>query len=626
MIRKTLLFTASCLLASSLAASEITAHIANLNSADYEVRQAARLDLRQTLVSASPRALKTLEAELFPAIGPDRDFATRDWSIRMLELIGTSAAVAPLAELLDDKDPRIADLARRALAALPSSRADAVLEKAALGAAPSDRDGYADSLAYRGKPRARAELATLLEAGSNDAALALGKVASRSSRSALGKAHATAEGDQKAAIEFALIDAGINDRKLARFLAESGQSDAIQAAAFGQLLTLDSRAAAEVLAIELADPANLNRRIMLRKAMASSLRTDVADQLADLPEADQAVVLGAIADHGLRQFEPQVLALLNHVSDELQPKIVRTLGHVGSDTSYQPLLDLYLADDRDREVSAALARLQAPSADANLLATATGNGSAAERTAAINLLVLRNTDGVIELVNQLGQTGSEDSIREAAFEGMEIVGDSQSVGILVSVVLSTDAVKRQAQASLKKLSANLAVPDYLWNDFYAPAMASAANDDLRRDILVILDGNSGPAAAAYLQQLILTDHPLRPDALLSLQRWTDISGGDVWLALAASKPTAAELELAQRNIIRLLNSNRFSGSHEDTVKLAKAALQQFADPAFQASIVEALAKKRDWQIKVLIQNTFPELLDNPKITADISGLIDWAKR
>ena len=213
MIRKTLLFTASCWLATSLAASDVTAHIANLNSTDYEVRQAARLDLRQTLVSASSRDLKNLEAELFSAIGPDRDFATRDWSIRMLELIGTSAAVAPLTELLDDADPRIADLARRALSALPSTRADAALEKAALAAAPSDQAGYADSLAYRGKPRARGELAVLLEAGSPDAALALGKIASRSSRSALLKAHATAEGDQKAAIELALIDAGLSDRR-----------------------------------------------------------------------------------------------------------------------------------------------------------------------------------------------------------------------------------------------------------------------------------------------------------------------------------------------------------------------------------------------------------------------------
>lgn len=626
MIRKTLLFTASCWIATSLAASDITADIANLNSDDYEVRQAARLDLRQTLVSASPTELKSLETELIGAIGPERDFATRDWSIRMLELVGTRSAVSPLAGLLSDPDPRIVDLARRALAALPSGRADAALEKAALAADADERAGYADALAYRGKPRARHELAVMLNEGSTDAALALGKVGSRSSRAALVKAHATATGSLKTEIELALLEAGLTDKRLAKTLAESGQNPAIKAGAFEQLLELDSAAAAEVLAAELASDNNLNRRVLLRKAMNSGLRTQVGEDLGSLPEADQLVVLGAIADGKMEQFESAVLALLGGNSVELQTAVVRTLGHIGSDASYQPLLDLYLADDRDRVVNAALARLQAPSADAQLLATASGDGDPADRAAAINLLVLRNTDGVIDLLNTLGKSGHDDAIRTAAFQGMEIVGDSESVGILVAIVLSDDALTRQAQGSLKKLSANLAVPDYLWDNFYAPAMATAASDDLRRNIMVILDGNSGPAAAKYLQNLILNDHPLRPDALRSLQRWTDISGGDVWLSLVANDPSPAELEMARRNILRLLNSNRISGSHDDIAGLAKSALQQFDDPAFQNGIVAALRSKKAWQIKVLIQQTFPELLADSSITVDIAGLIAWAEQ
>lgn len=78
MIRPTLLFTASCLLASTLSASDISAHLAQLNSTDYDARQAARLNLRQTLVNASSRDLPSYEAELIEAIGSDRDFATRD--------------------------------------------------------------------------------------------------------------------------------------------------------------------------------------------------------------------------------------------------------------------------------------------------------------------------------------------------------------------------------------------------------------------------------------------------------------------------------------------------------------------------------------------------------------------
>ncbi len=586
------------------------------------MRQAARLDLRQTLVSASSRELKSLEAELLQAIGPDRDFATRDWSIRMLELVGTSAAVSPLAALLNDPDPRIVDLARRALSALPSGRADSALEKAALAAGASESAGYADALAYRGKPRARNEVATLLEAGSADAALALGKIGSRSSRAALVKAHATATGSLKTEIELALLEAGLTDKKLARTLAESGQNLAIEAGAFEQLIALDSAAAADVLATELASADNLNRRVLLRKAMGSRLRTQVLDGLADLPEADQLVVLGAIADYGQARFESAVIAMLGGDSAELQTAVVRTLGHIGSDASYQPLLDLYLADSRDRAVAAALARLQAPSADAQLMATARGDGPVKDRSAAINLLVLRNTDGTTDLLNDMGALGHDDAIREAAFKGMEIVGDTESVQLLLETILANDGVKRQAQSSLKKLSANLAIADYLWNGFYAPAMAAAANDERRLDILVILDGNSGPAATAYLKELILGNHPLRDDALRTLQRWNDISGGEIWLELVSDPNSSASLNrTAQQGIMRLLTSPRVARVDASQVRLAANALKSVSDAGYQAEILAIFEDRIQWGVANAIRNYFPPLMDDPNVKVDVKGVL-----
>ncbi|MCC5023253.1 MAG: hypothetical protein J6386_10905 [Candidatus Synoicihabitans palmerolidicus] len=117
------LFAACCgMLCASVQASEITPFIRDLNSDDFAIRQSARLDLRQTLVDASPQELKLWERELLLAIGPEHDWPTRDWSLRMLELVGTKAAVKPLANLLLDADPRIQDLARRALYVRPCKR------------------------------------------------------------------------------------------------------------------------------------------------------------------------------------------------------------------------------------------------------------------------------------------------------------------------------------------------------------------------------------------------------------------------------------------------------------------------------------------------------------------------
>lgn len=608
------------LLAGSAAASEITTHISNLNSTDYAVRQNARLDLRQTLVDASGSKLRAFEKELITAIGSDRDFATRDWSIRMLELVGNSAAVKPLAALLDDSDPRIVDLARRALSALPASSADATLEKQTLTAAATDQAAYADALAYRGKPRARNELDDLLFAGSSEAALALGKIGSRSSRAALLKAHATAGGQLKHDIELALLDAGLTDKKLAGSLARSGQSPAIKAGAFDQLLLLDSGGAGEHLEEVLRDPTDVNRRVLLRKAMLSSLADDVVALLPNLGSADQSVVLGSIADAGMSRYESAVLPLLASESEMVSSHAVETLGLIGTDASYQPLLDLYLANPRDRTVSAALARLRAPSADEKLLATVAGSG--ADRAAALQLLVLRNSAGVLETINRLAQPGTDPAIREAAFRGMEIIGDSASVALLLDIVLSNDPDKRQAQGSLKKLSASLAVPDYLWNDYYAPALRSAPSDERRKDVLVILDGISGPAAAAYLEDLILSDHALRPEALKSLQRWTDISGGDVWLAMGASKNSSAqEKKMAHTNIVRLLKSNRITGGENQHIMLAKQAILLSTDKDDQQAILDIYSGRVSRGIRGQILSKFPDLVRNPNVKVDIAGLL-----
>ncbi|GAB5561477.1 MAG: hypothetical protein SynsKO_31240 [Synoicihabitans sp.] len=607
----------------TLTASEITTYISNLNSPDYTVRQSARLEMRQTLVDASGAKLRGYEQELIAAIGADRDFATRDWSIRMLELVGNSASVNPLTTLLDDPDPRIRDLALRALSAIPSTSADNALEKAILEVPPSQRAGYVDALAYRGKPRARNELDDLLFNGSSEAALALGKIGSRSSRAALWEAHASANNPNKHDIELALIDAGITDRNRAASLARTGQSPAIRVAAYEQLLKLDSNEAWERLNEILRDSANVNRRVALRMAMQSSLADDVVSLLPNLNTPEQVVVLGSIADRRLSQFENAVLPLLGNVTAEVNEHVIRTLGIVGSDASYQPLLDLYLANPRDRVTSAALARLNAPSVDRKLITAVNGTGSTADRAAALQLLVLRNSDGVLDIVNRLGLPGNDPAIREEAFRGMEVIGNTASVELLLSIVLSDDPDKRQAQGSLKKLSANLAVPDYLWKDFYAPALAAAESDALRRDVLVILDGNSGAEAADYLADLILTGHDLRPDALRALQRWTDISGGDVWLKIERD-PNASEREKisARTSIVRLLKSNRVTGNDNQRIDLAKRSILQIPDAEFQQSILDIYSKRIQWGIKGQLLRQFPELVDHPNVLVDVAAFLE----
>ncbi|HEX2099954.1 MAG TPA: HEAT repeat domain-containing protein [Candidatus Synoicihabitans sp.] len=612
--------------ATAFGVAPIAPLIADLSASDHETRQTARLALRQTLVDAPPRELAALEAELLQAIAPDRDWATRDWCLRLVELVGTPAAVNPLTSLLNDPDPRIRDLARRALASIPSRRAIDALRRGARQAPAGERDAYADALAYRGDDRAVKELIALLREGSADAALALGKVGHRSARSALQKAHATADDDDfKAAVEYALLDAGVTNRRLAATLAQSGQTPTVRIAAFGQLTDLDAPAAAAILRNVLAQPDHEQRAVFLRRAMESArLREDVVARLPDLPESDRIVVLDAIADLRLAKYEPVALSLLNDASETLQPVVARTLGVLGTDASFQPLLDRYLANSRDRAVTAALARLQAPSAERSLFATARGDGAVTDRVAALRLLVLRNAAGVVELLNAFTGAGHAPELRTEAFRGLEVVGDFGSVRTLLQVVLNDDPLKRPAQNSVKRLSANLGVPDPLWQDCYAPALAAAANDDRRRDVLAIIDGISGPAAAAWLQQIVMEEQPLRQEALEALGRWTDISGIDAWIEIArAEGATAEEIAAAKQSIVRIAGSTRTTGQYEERVQRAVKAMDAFPDdPVFRREMVANYEGKVHWQMQREIKRLFPKFLDDPAIAAEVKELLD----
>ena len=623
-----ILFLISLWVATSITwASDVSSLVANLDSTDFEARQSARLELRQTLVDAGFWQRRGMEKELLKVVGPAQSFATRDWAIRMLELVGNSGSVKTLTSLLHDENPHIRDDARRALMAIPSSSATKALERALSAAKPEEEAGFIDALAYRGEARSVRVLTAVLLNGppksASRAALALGKIRGSSAVSALIKKYPSATGVLKRDIELALIDAGLQDKDLAQTLAMSGQTGSIRVAAFERLTALDPPAAQVVLDEVLAKSDFPKRKVMIRKAVSSKIQGDLMARLSSLAEEEQAIVLGAMADQRLSQYESIVLALLPNASVANQPLVVQTLGQIGSDASYQPLFELFLAGGRDREVAAALARLNAPSADAKLLSVAQGPQSIADRISALRLLVLRNTEGVTTLLNGFSELGNEPELRKAAFKGLEVVGNTESLNKLLGYVVEGDPLTFQAQGSLKKLSVSIGVPDYLWTESYEPVLRRAANDEVRGKVIEILDGISGERAAAYLQDLVMTQSPLRTDALKVLSRWTDLSAGEVWLAIEAA-PTASDADraMALSALKRLFSSDRITGDDRARVDLGVKAIQQISTVDFKRAILSSFKGKNPWTTSQQIGMSFPVLLSDPDIAVQVQALIE----
>lgn len=623
-----LLILLSCLVfATSALAADVSGLISKLDADDYALRKTARIELRQAIADSAGADRATAIEQLHGAISADHSFAVRDWSIRMLELFGDEASALPLAQLLVDKDARIRDLARMALQANPSDAATRVLENALSGVPVEEQGAILDALAYRGDADSIPNVTALLDSDSYAvaarAAMALGKIGGKDAEAALLKNTSSASVQLKQDIAFALLDAGLSDVSVAKALAVNGQNEAIKLGAFQQLIALDAVSAKALLQTAINDQAYPARSLVIRAALTSTMQEEVIDLLPSVDASTQAIFLGVISDFALKQYEPQVLALLQSGSADIKSEAIKTLGIIGSDKSYPTLYQLHLADSKDKVIKEALIRIDAPAADADLLKAASDSSKAEAQVAALQLMTLRNTKGAIELINQLAAETTNSELKKAAFQSMELIGSKGSIDTLLAAVLKNDADTRAAQGSLKKLSVSMASGDGLWASSFEPVLKSAANDEQRKAILAILDGVSCKPAADYLQNLIVTDSSLQADALRSLSRWSDVSGGDVWIAVM-SKSGASESDVASavKGITRLVTQRGISGESNEKFDLAAKAIVAAPSLEHKQSILDACKGiKMDRRTRGAFNKSFKSLASDPEIGEQVQELI-----
>ena len=629
--------------AASLSAGTLPELVANLSSEDFELRQEARLDLRQKLADAGQKELAIYEVELLEYTGEAYPMPARLWVVRMLELFGDRNSVNVLAGLLRDADIELRDCARRALVANPDPHATLALEAALDTADIGELPGLLDALAYRGKAPSVPAIARLLKRGDLvvaevqvAAAMALGKIGGAEAREALLDAHgAVADPVIKAALERAILNSSPG-HETALALSTNGQDDAIRMSAFHELLRADSVAARHLAEQALADTSMQGRASILRAVLESPIHGVMLSGISSLAQEDQLLALGAISDKRLSLYEDAVLELLADSSGELREAVVLTLGRIGSDTSFGPLYELYLADSDNEALAAALSRLRAPAADETLMRNARDGSDPDRQVAAFQLLALRNTPGAMELANEYASAGNPDNLRKAAFSALEQIGNMESVRILLSVIVDQDGLMRDAQRSLKRRSNNMGIPEFQWESAYEPALTAASSDETRKGVLAILDGISCSKAAKYLGTLISSDSPLRADALRSLSRWTDISAGEIWLELAvADGADEATIASSLRGLQRVLTTESVAGDGKDKVDLAIRAIQQAPNAGFKMGIVECYLVEDpeaevdeaifNWSSNRELRKRLPELLEDPDVGEALARVLDYAQ-
>ncbi|WOO40199.1 HEAT repeat domain-containing protein [Rubellicoccus peritrichatus] len=634
MNKKTISLLVAFAFACNAFAVDVAEIVKQLDSNDYKARMVAREELKNAMATASspgtdPTELVSLQGEVINYLGSFQPQSTRLWMIRMLELFGNEDAAEPLNRLLNDSDDTVNDAARKALGAIPGSQATKYLE-AALSSAPIDQKSeYINALVYRGDEASAKTIAVWLtskdESLAIQAAQGLGKLGTVEAIPLLLSTSKTATPAAKIVMEGALLDIGV-DADTAYQLAGTGANASIRAGAFAELTKQDSVRAMKALSAIRNDPAFLGRPAILREAMAIGPEAMQLSLVSDLPNMtfeDQVVILGAISDYSLTQFEPQVIALLAGASGNLQKAVISTLGVIGGDQSYDPIYQAYLASPSDKNITYAFASLKAPSTDAQLLETVK-SGDVSGQVAALKILQLRNTPGVMELTNQFASPDNDDQLRQTAFKSMEKIGNVESARIMLSLIENNDPLTRQIQGSLKKLSVRLEEPDYLWEEIYSPALENAEDDKTRENIIIILDGVAGKESLNYVKGLIADDSSsLRPIALRSLQRWPNIDAGQIWFGMmTADGVSDSDFATAQKGLKRVLTSSSVKGPEDQRVKLAAEVIQNDSSSTeFKETILSGF-KKPKWNQKKHIKKHFQPLLEDQEIAVTVQSIID----
>ena len=617
-------------LSMTASAQHLTELVSQLNSDQMNQRTEARNGIQQLLTDSTAPAADlssraALEQEALQLLQSDPSHPAQVWLLRMLELTGSEASVKPISAFLTRSDDELRECARRALVANPAPEATAVLAQVMIRASAAEKRAYIDGFVFRGDARAVKAIVPLLKSTDAvtivQAANALMVLGDDSVIPALKAAHASAPKEARAAIELAMIATGA-DASACTTLIQSGADVGVAEAAFVALVQQDPTAAATVLQAALEEAPSPLRRAMLGTAMMEpTLQAILLDGFASRAAEDQLVILSGIAEQEITSAEVSVIALLSSEDLAVRNAAVFTLGVIGGSASFEPLYALFLKDSNEAAGNA-LAKIDIASVDAELFKTVEESNDLKQRSAAMQLLTLRNADGAAELFNRTIAPGNPDDLRVECLQALETLGSLESCHAMAQLIVSGDSVKRPAQKSLKRLCLNYGDPDLLWESVFVPALQAAPNDAARGDLLVIADAVAGDQLLAFIQQQIAsTGSPLRPVALKTLQRWPDMEASDVWITLISTpNVSASDIKAAQSGLGRMIKSREVEGWEKLKLDQIVVAVEKAPTPEFKKAMVNLYSDPNGY-IQHYLHDAFEQFANDPAISAEVAAVL-----
>jgi hypothetical protein len=611
-------------------AQNLSELVTQLDSDQMDQRTEARSGIQQLLTdstapTADANARRALEEEALQILQSDPSHPAQVWLLRMLELTGSEVSVPVIASYLNSSDGQLRDCARRALVANPAPEATAVLARVMMRASDAETRAYIDAFVYRGDARAAKAIVKFLNSKDTatvvQAANALIVLGEDSVYSEVKAAHASAPEGSRAAIELAMLATGA-DASTCKALISSAANVGVAEAAFVALLKKDATEAVAVLQAAVDEAPSPLRTAMLGTAMTEpALQSILLDSLASRTPEDQLIILSGIAEQEITSAEAGVIALLSSADQAVRKQATFTLGVIGGSASFSTLNALFL-NESDEDASKALAKLDLATIDKELFETVEESSDLKQRSAAMQLLALRNAEGAAELFNRTIAPGNPDDLRVECMKALEVLGTVESCQAMAQFIVSGDSVKRPAQKSLKRLCLNYGDPDLLWDSVFVPALKIAANDAVRADLLVIADAVAGDKLLAYIQQQIAdAGSSLRPAVLKVLQRWPHMEASEVWLeVISGPNVSASDIKAAQSGLSRIAKSNEVSGWEKLKLDMIVVAVEKAPTAEFKQAMVNLYLKPNDY-IQHYLHDAFEQFSNDPDISVEVAAVL-----
>ena len=465
-----------CALASqvlALESSAVTAVAGKFDTKSTDDQYAARMELQKLINDATAPVKDDPAAVTKALVSVMQDSAVsaeaKKYILRAMAFISTVDAVDMLTKLINGSDALLRDEARQVLESIHDPKSVAVLE-AAMGKTSDKREkiALANSLAMQKAASSVALLAPLTVDSDAEVAvagiLALAKIGGTAAVETLKKANASSKiaPALKADVEEALLIASAGDAAVAQALFQSTKSDTVRTAAFLALMKTgsDSAKTAAIEAAVKSDNAEL-RHAALKHGIEmniASLQTGLAQAIDQMPADDRLVVLANI--HLLKSAETAekiALACAASTSEDERVAALVALGKIGTQPAFFAVLQAVgeKSPRTNRIAAAALASMNYPAADDELLAMLKGDSSPA-KVLAIKAVVVRQIPGASGILID-AITGSDAAAAKEAVKSLYFIATIDDLRVLCTrAAAAEDAAQKKSLSGLaSKLATRL---------------------------------------------------------------------------------------------------------------------------------------------------------------------------